>query len=76
MRAISSQVRADFELAAGRLNALSPLNVLDRGYAICRDGSGKILRDSAHVSAGDDVQIALARGELQCRVEKTTQSVE
>jgi exodeoxyribonuclease VII large subunit len=72
MRAISGRVRADFELAAGRLNALSPLNVLDRGYAICRDGNGNILRDAASVSAGDEVQIALARGELQCRVERTT----
>ncbi len=60
--------RARLELAAGRINALSPLAVLERGYSICRDGRGQILRNARQVTAGDDVDVKLARGELGCIV--------
>ena len=53
----------------GRLEALSPLGVLARGYAVCWDDEQtKILRDSATVSVGDNVAIRLARGRLSARV--------
>jgi len=46
-------------LAAGtaqsQLEALSPVAILERGYALVFDSSGKLLKDSARVSAGDDV---------------------
>jgi len=58
--------------AAGRLGALSPLGVLNRGYALCwnanRDG---IIRSAREVDAGDTVHVKLAAGELACRVEST-----
>jgi len=57
------------ELAAGRLDALSPLAILQRGYAICKDERGAILRDAATVSPGDRVAVNLAKGGLDCRVE-------
>lgn len=53
----------------GRLEALSPLGVLARGYAVCWDDEQtRILRDSATVSVGDNVAIKLARGRLSARV--------
>ena len=53
----------------GRLEALSPLGVLARGYAVCWDDEQtRILRDSATVSVGDNVAIRLARGRLSARV--------
>jgi exodeoxyribonuclease VII large subunit len=70
MRSISDRSRARFELAAGRLHAMSPLSVLDRGYAICRDDQGHIVRDATAVSTGAEVQVSLARGGLRCKVEK------
>src|SRR5262249_54510595 len=39
--------RGRLEVEAGRLNALSPLAILERGYAICRDTEGRILREAS-----------------------------
>ncbi|HYK90484.1 MAG TPA: exodeoxyribonuclease VII large subunit [Acidobacteriota bacterium] len=61
--------RSRLELAAGRLGALSPLAALQRGYAICKDERGSILKDAASVSPGDRVAVDLARGSIDCRVE-------
>ncbi len=62
MRARLRQERARLALAAGRLDALSPLAILQRGYAICRDENGAILRDAAATQPGRQVGINLARG--------------
>jgi len=57
-------------LAAARLDALSPLVVLGRGYAVAtRDG--RALRSADGVAVGDEVQVRLARGRLITRVERT-----
>ena len=54
----------------GRLEALSPLGVLARGYAVCWNASRTaIVRDAASVSVGDDVAITLRRGQLTCTVQ-------
>lgn len=60
------------ELAA-RLNALSPLAVLGRGYAVCwNDARTSIIRSAAGVSPGDAVRVTLAEGELRCEVTERT----
>ena len=56
-------------LAAAALDALSPLAVLQRGYAIAQDRDGRLLRDTRSVSIGDPVRLRLAKGRLNCRVE-------
>ncbi len=64
--------RADvrFRSAAARLDNLSPLAVLARGYAVCWDASrSRVIRDADSVQAGERVRVTLARGELQCEVE-------
>ena len=54
---------------AARLDSLSPLAVLARGYAVCWNGDRTaIVRDAASVSPGDPVRITLDRGELDCTV--------
>ena len=55
--------------AAVSLDALSPLAVLQRGYAIAQDASGKPVRDAASVAAGDELTVRLAKGKLNTRVE-------
>lgn len=60
------------ELAA-RLNALSPLAVLGRGYAVCwNDARTSIIRSAATVSLGDKVRVTVAEGELRCEVKERT----
>lgn len=55
---------------AARLEALSPLAVLGRGYAVCWNAAHDgIIRSSAAVAPGDAVHVTLADGELTCRVE-------
>jgi exodeoxyribonuclease VII large subunit len=62
------QVSERTDLLSARLTALSPLNVLTRGYAIV-EGPAGILRDAASVSQADALRIRLARGRLGARVE-------
>jgi exodeoxyribonuclease VII large subunit len=53
------------------LDSLSPLGILQRGYAIVTDRSGKVLRDAGQVSVGDEVEARLTRGRLGLTVTKT-----
>ncbi len=64
------RARAHTQMAAARINALSPLAILERGYAICRDSTGQILKDATEAKIRDSVEVRLARGELFCRVEQ------
>ncbi|MBA3513213.1 MAG: exodeoxyribonuclease VII large subunit [Pyrinomonadaceae bacterium] len=61
--------RSRLGLAATSLGALSPLAVLDRGYALVEDESGNLLRDAESASVGDSIRVRLARGRLEARVE-------
>lgn len=62
--------RARLEGAMGRLDALSPLGVLQRGYAIALDVRGQAVRDARTLSAGDAVELRVARGAVRTRVEE------
>lgn len=56
----------------GRLDALSPLAVLGRGYAVCwNEARTSIIRSATAVGPGDAVRVTLAEGEIGCRVEST-----
>ena len=57
--------------SAGRLGALSPLAVLDRGYSITHKlPEERIVKDSASLQIGDQVRITFAQGKSVCRVEE------
>ena len=60
--------RETLEHAAQTLNVVSPLATLGRGYAIVRDGDGRIVREASAVSAGDRISARVARGELTAKV--------
>ena len=59
-----------FAGTVAKLDALSPLEVLGRGYAMARTEEGGILRSSDQVRPGDRIELRLAQGSLGCRVEE------
>ena len=71
--------RHQLESVAGHLQAVSPLSVLSRGYAIAfsrtRRGRKPIL-DSTRVDVGDPIEVQLKRGALQCTVDAKTLGIE
>ena len=54
-----------------RLHSLSPLAVLDRGYALVLDEAGSLIRSTAQLNAGDKLTTRLADGSFTSRVEST-----
>src|SRR6266436_3895897 len=62
-----------FSLAAAALDAMSPLKVLERGYAIAQNAAGGIVREAKTVSTGDALRLRLWKGTLDCRVEGVTE---
>jgi exodeoxyribonuclease VII large subunit len=55
---------------AGRLESLSPLAVLGRGYAVCWTADrSRVVRAAGEVAPGDSVRVTLSRGELECVVQ-------
>lgn len=73
LRAVTARIRlAQQQLRGGveRLNALSPLAVLQRGYSIARrEDDGQVIRDAAAVRTGDHLRLTFARGTTRVRVE-------
>ena len=53
---------------AAQLDALSPLKVLGRGYAIMRDGDGHVVSDATKVAVGDDVTVLVDKGSVRASV--------
>ena len=60
--------RSRLEVAVASLDALSPLGVLRRGYALAQDTRGRALRRARDVRVGDGVSVRLAWGTLRCEV--------
>jgi exodeoxyribonuclease VII large subunit len=59
---------------AGRLDTLSPLAVLGRGYAVCWNADRTVvLRDAAAATPGDRVRVTLHKGELDCEVARKSE---
>ncbi len=71
IQAMVSRLRSAHREYLGRLESLSPLAVLRRGYAICRDSrTGMILRNAADTEPGKSLAIRLHQGGLDCQVKE------
>ena len=64
----------DLRAAAAALAVLSPYATLERGYAIVRDGRGRVVRDALAVALEDELDLRLARGSLDARVVRVRDS--
>ena len=56
---------------AASLDAMSPLKVLGRGFALVTDEKGTPVRRASDVPVGSEITAALSEGRLRCRVEET-----
>ena len=56
-----------FSILAQKLNALSPLSVLSRGYSVV-DKGGEIVKCKGQLSSGDEIKIRLSDGDIKARV--------
>jgi exodeoxyribonuclease VII large subunit len=66
------RARAEWHRHAGKLEALSPLGVLARGYSLVWDADGRrLLRSAQDVTVGDSVSITLHDGRLRAAVTAT-----
>jgi exodeoxyribonuclease VII large subunit len=70
MRNVLLQHRARSERLHTALESLSPLAILDRGYALVFTADGKLLKDAKQVQIGDPVSARLARGQIEASVTK------
>jgi exodeoxyribonuclease VII large subunit len=61
--------RALLTAHSAQLDALSPLRVLARGYAVARDADGKILKRVAQLPGGKDFTLRVSDGEVDARVQ-------
>jgi exodeoxyribonuclease VII large subunit len=68
-RLLESRGALDRQTAS--LEALSPVAILNRGYALVFDAKGELVKDAARLQAGDEVSARLARGRVRARVTAT-----
>ena len=70
VRALLLRQKSRLDQMQHQLKALSPVAILERGYALVFDSSGKLLKDSEQVEQGDEISARLAHGTFTARVEK------
>ncbi len=63
--------RGEVAQLAAKLSQLSPLRILERGYAIVTDESGAIVKESAAAPEGAEIRVRLAQGGLDANVTKS-----
>ena len=62
--------RSQVQQQAARLESLSPLGVLSRGYSLTqRAADGRIVRDAAELKSGDEIVTRFGKGHATSRVE-------
>lgn len=66
------RMKSDVRSLSEKLDSLSPLSILERGYSITRKiPDMRVVKDATQVSKGDGVRVLLAKGTIDCLVEKT-----
>ena len=66
--ALVARKREKFSMLSASLDAMSPLKVLARGYAVATDADGAVLRSAAQTQPGDTIRVQLQDGALHCTV--------
>ena len=61
------------ELTA-KLDAMSPLKVLTRGYSMAQDERGTVIKSAAQVASGDHITLTVTDGKIHATVTETKES--
>lgn len=69
-KSVLSRFTAQAAVVTARLNDLSPLHILERGWAIASDDEGHLVRSVSDVAPDDRLRVQLVDGVLSCRVEE------
>ncbi|HEV2732345.1 MAG TPA: exodeoxyribonuclease VII large subunit [Terriglobales bacterium] len=72
IRTILLRKQSRLDQLAGAVQALSPIAILDRGYALVFDSGGKLLKNAAQAKTGDEISARLAKGVVTATVKKTS----
>jgi exodeoxyribonuclease VII large subunit len=70
MKAGLARRRARLDHLTAQLQALSPTNILERGYALVFDAAGNLVKDAAQVKPGTDITAQVANGKIIATVKK------
>ena len=66
-----NKAKADLKVLAGKLDSLSPLATLGRGYAVCRLlSTGVVVKRAGQVKPGAKLRLQLSEGEVLCKAEE------
>ncbi|MFT8930444.1 MAG: exodeoxyribonuclease VII large subunit [Sporolactobacillus sp.] len=68
MRTILQAKQNDTERLMVQLNALSPLNIMARGYSLAYNPSGHIMKSVREITPGDSLRLRMSDGQLDCQV--------
>ena len=63
--------RSKLDQLSGEIEALSPVAILERGYALVFDASGKLVKDASQVKLGDEISARVAKGTIESVVKNT-----
>jgi exodeoxyribonuclease VII large subunit len=63
--------RARLNHLSAQLQALSPTNILERGYALVFDQDGNLVKDATQVTPGSDIRAQVAKGQITATVKKS-----
>ncbi len=66
--------RHTLQLLENELKGLSPIAILERGYAVVTDSDGRVVSNATALSTGDKLAIRFAQGEAETKVEKVRAS--
>jgi exodeoxyribonuclease VII large subunit len=70
LRAYLMRRHSRLERLSGQVQSLSPISILERGYALVFNAEGRLLKDARQVREGDTIKAQLALGEVTATVKK------
>jgi exodeoxyribonuclease VII large subunit len=69
-RARLQAAKSQVERETARLQALSPVGILERGYALVFDANGVLVKDAASLKPGDEIRARFAKGERRAKIKE------